>query len=364
MTSLVASRIVAGRRRLGMTQRALAQSAGVSRQAIGAIESGRTQPSVAVGLAMARALDTSVERLFGGESEASLEVATTDATLARGQRVAVAAIGGHIAVRRLGAMHIGECAPAIVSSATGARAQLRALGTGPSLERTVFLTGCDVGFGLLARYVTATSKDVHGFWFPASNRDAIAALRNGQAHIAAVHGPDASPDRLARRLGKRTTLGKTVQLQFAAFEEGWLFGAGNPLSFRGARDLLRRGVRFVNRPVGSGARELLDAELCRLHVDPQKVPGYEHELSGHLDVSRAIAHGFVDVAVGIASAARIFGLGFLPLRRECCTLVMPRTALQHAGVAATIETLRTASYRHDLEALGPYDTNQIGEELS
>jgi len=314
-------------------------------------------------LAIAHALETSVEGLFGAESPGSIEVGGANGALLSGQRVAVAAIGGRLAVRRLEATQIGECAPAIVSSATGARTQLQPLGTGPSLERTVFLTGCDVGFGLLARYVTVTARDARGFWFPANNRDAIAALRSGHAHIAAVHGPD-SPVNLARALGRRTTLSDVVQLQFATFEEGWLLAAGNPLRLSGARDLLRRDVRFVNRPVGSGARELLDAELLREGVDPSDVLGYGAELAGHLDVGRAIAQGFADAAIGIASAAQIFGLDFVALRRERCTLLIPRTAMTHPGVVATIEALRTAAYRRDLEALGPYDTGHIGERIA
>ncbi len=45
----------------GLSQRALADGAGITRQAVGAIETGRMQPSVGIALALARVLGTTVE---------------------------------------------------------------------------------------------------------------------------------------------------------------------------------------------------------------------------------------------------------------------------------------------------------------
>jgi putative transcriptional regulator len=52
------------RRRGDMTQQALAEAAGVSRQSIISIESGKYRPSVELALRLARALDAGVEDLF------------------------------------------------------------------------------------------------------------------------------------------------------------------------------------------------------------------------------------------------------------------------------------------------------------
>ncbi len=53
----------------GLTQSVLAERAAISRQALGAIESGAYQPGVAVALSLARELGESVESLFGEEAE-------------------------------------------------------------------------------------------------------------------------------------------------------------------------------------------------------------------------------------------------------------------------------------------------------
>src|SRR5260370_17464064 len=56
----------------GLTQDELARRAGLSRQALGAIESGAYQPGVVAALALARELGDSVEALFGSAGEPSL----------------------------------------------------------------------------------------------------------------------------------------------------------------------------------------------------------------------------------------------------------------------------------------------------
>src|ERR1700689_3381123 len=54
----------------GHSQGDLARAAGITRQAISGIESGRWSPSLDVALALARVLDSSVEDLFGEPAEA------------------------------------------------------------------------------------------------------------------------------------------------------------------------------------------------------------------------------------------------------------------------------------------------------
>ncbi|HEX6420566.1 MAG TPA: helix-turn-helix domain-containing protein, partial [Acidimicrobiales bacterium] len=58
-------RIRALRAARGLSQRDLSERAGVSRQLVGAVEAGRHVPNVRAALALARALEVPVERLFG-----------------------------------------------------------------------------------------------------------------------------------------------------------------------------------------------------------------------------------------------------------------------------------------------------------
>ncbi|MDM8268652.1 helix-turn-helix transcriptional regulator [Barnesiella viscericola] len=63
------NRIRAERAELRMTQQALAEATGVSRQTINAIETGRFVPSTVLALKIARVFQTSVERIFQLESD-------------------------------------------------------------------------------------------------------------------------------------------------------------------------------------------------------------------------------------------------------------------------------------------------------
>src|SRR5258708_29910752 len=88
----------------GLSQTALARQAGISRQALSAIESGTYQPGVAVALKLAHELGETVEGLFGKE-EAQLERLAASwagrrgpapASAAGRQRVALARVGGRL----------------------------------------------------------------------------------------------------------------------------------------------------------------------------------------------------------------------------------------------------------------------------
>jgi putative molybdopterin biosynthesis protein len=327
MARIIAKRLESVRRARGLSQRALSEAAGITRQAVGAIESGRMQPSVGIALGLARALGTTVEELFGNQEEPELPAA----------RVAVGTVGARTVSHALDRDHL-----AIEPSHT--------------IASTVFVAGCDVAVGLLSRHAMACSRDVHAVWLSMTNRAALDALAKGNVHAAVVHG-DVDGARLR-------ALGDLLRLEVATTEEGWLVASGNPLRLRGAADLVRGRMRFVNRPGGAGARRLLDEQLRRAKIDPRRILGYGLELAGQLDAGRAIAQGFADAAVGAASVARVFGLDFLPLREERCTLLIPRTYARDAGVKALLDALRSSAYRRDLDALDSYVTDRTGEAMA
>jgi putative molybdopterin biosynthesis protein len=327
MAKIDASRLETLRRNRGLSQRTLSEAAGITRQAVGAIERGRMQPSVGIALGLARALGTTVEELFGPSAEPPQQP----------QRFASATIAGRTVAHALDEDHL-------------------AIEPSESPVPNVFLAGCDLAVGLLSRHATARSRNSRVLWLPMTNRAALGALARGEVHAAVVHG-DVTPEQ-ARRMGE------FVRFELATTEAGWLVGHGNPLGLRGAADFTRTKARLANRPAGAGARRLLDEQLRQAKVDPRRVGGYDRELAGQLDAGRAIAQGFADTAVGMASVARVFGLQFLPLRAERCSLLVPRAALRTPEIRAVLDALRSTSYRRDLEALNSYDVTRTGEQFT
>jgi putative molybdopterin biosynthesis protein len=326
VANIDATRVEMLRRGRGLSQRELAGAAGITRQAVGTIESGRTQPSVGIALSLARALGTTVEELFAARSEAAPPPA----------RTAAATIGSRTIVHSLRQDHL-------------------AIEPGETPVPNVFVAGCDPAVGLLSRHAMARSRHLRVLWLPMTNRAALDALARGELHAAVVHG-DVTPQQ-ARRMGEFT------RFELATTESGWLVGHGNPLGLRGAADLKRTKARLANRPAGAGARRLLDEHLRRANVDPRGVAGYGRELAGQLDAGRAIVQGFADAAVGTASVASVFDLQFMPLCEERCVLLVPHAAVRTSEVRALLDALRSAPYRRDLEATRSYDVTRTGEQL-
>src|SRR5581483_11799912 len=86
----------------GLSQQQLAGMAGVSRQAVSAVESGHSDPSLRVALVLARALGMTIEELFGpGEPADPVQARPIAQSVAgagqpgfaEGSRVALAAVG-------------------------------------------------------------------------------------------------------------------------------------------------------------------------------------------------------------------------------------------------------------------------------
>ena len=71
-------------------------------------------------------------------------------------------------------------------------------------------------------------------------------------------------------------------------DQGLLVAPGNPLGLTGVDDLVRPGLRYVNRQRGAGTRVLLDHELGRRGIDPAGVGGYSREEHTHLGVAAAV----------------------------------------------------------------------------
>ncbi len=324
MSRIVASKLGALRAQRGLTQSALAQAAGITRQAVGAIENGRVQPSVGIALALSRALGASVEDAFG-------ETGDPAAT----ERVARATIDGKTIVHSLGAEHLF-------------------VEPSQSAFPNVFVAGCDIAVGLLSRHASLAVPHMRVLWLTMTNRQALAELRRGRVHAAVLHGD-------ARSAAKGSGY---QRFELAITQEGWLVARDNPHAFRGASDLASKRLRLVNRPAGAGARYLLDEQLRRARIDPLRVSGYDRNVPGQLDAGRAVAQGFADVAVGMASVAQLYDLGFIALREERCALVVRSGSERSPEVRVLLDALRSQAYRRDVQALDAYDVTRTGERIA
>jgi len=195
-----------------------------------------------------------------------------------------------------------------------------------------------------------------------SSQEAAAALHDGACDIAGFHVPlgafeARAWDSYARWLDPQ----EHVLIDITKRRQGLMLPAGNPKKLYDLGDLVRPGVRFINRQRGSGTRFLLDCLLEQAGVDPARIVGYEQAEFTHAAVAAFVGSGMADAAFGLETPARHFKLEFIPLANERYFLTCRRTALDHPGVQQLLAVLRTEDFRAEVDRLPGYDARRCGQ---
>jgi putative molybdopterin biosynthesis protein len=360
------------RRRLsGFSQKQLGEMAGITRQAVCALEAGQYSPATSVALQLARVLRCRVEDLFSLKSDGEMveaEVLGPQSPDVKSGRVQLAQVGERLLVRPLDGSgeltSLSATADGVIvgSEPRKSRVKVRLLTNRGVIVQKIVVAGCDPAMFLAAQHLSKRDKESLVPCLMGSSA-ALAALKRGEAHVAGVHLLDEQLQawnlpRLQNKLAGIDCLAVT----FAHWEAGLMVSKGNPNKIRCVADLSRRGVAMVNREIGSGARQLLDRQLKLEGIHPNKLNGYKDEVFSHLEVAWRIKAGLADGGIGIRAAAAIFGIDFVPLRRERYDLIIPRIHYDTLpGVKAMLDTVVSGSFRAELEALGGYDTGDSGK---
>jgi putative molybdopterin biosynthesis protein len=94
------------------------------------------------------------------------------------------------------------------------------------------------------------------------------------------------------------------------------------------------------------------------------VAGYQTIAHGHLAAAYAVDAGEAECCIATRSAARIFGLDFVPLQSERYDLVLRRSVLELPSMQGFLDVLQTAVLRRKLELLAGYDPSHTGQIVS
>ncbi len=353
-----------------LTQTELARRAGMSRQALGAIESGAYHPGVAIAIRLARELGASVESLFGeidDETSTLIDASWFDDERlppARSQsRVALARVGGKVVAVAQPAAHLTLVpAAGVLQRARRHRADVATFQLPDEIDSTILMAGCDPAVAILVDWLARRRSPVHAVALACSSREALRAVVDGRAHVAGVHLRDQKSGEynlapIRRALGHH----RSMVVNFARWELGLATAPGNPLAIRGFADLERSGLRIVNREDGSGARSALDQALGELGLKSERIAGYQFEVGGHLEVAAAIAAGLADAGVTIRLGADAYGLHFLPHRDERYDLVIMEREAESAPIKAMLDALNSRRFAREISQLCAYDTTQMGQ---
>ncbi len=201
----------------------------------------------------------------------------------------------------------------------------------------------------------------------AGSMDALRSLAEGRCLVAGFHVPPLEVGHQLFAAGLKPLLrpGRHKLIGCMRRTQGLMLAKGNPLGLFRLADLPVQGARFVQRQPGSGTRLLTDHLRGVEGIDDtawQSCAGSVED--SHVAVAAAVASGLGDAGIGIESAARAFGLGFVPLVEEDYFLVCLADTLEHPAVQLLRRALASPAWPHALAELPGYAAHQAGDVLS
>ncbi len=326
------------RQERGLTQTELAGRAGVSRQLVAAVETGRNAPSVDAALRLARALNISVEELFG--EPAPRLVPAVDDRLPDGAALRVVRVADQLVGSRLADHGIAGAGWARADG-VWERGRLR-LFPGAHTEGLA-VAGCEPAFGI-AEQMLAGLGTQSLVAIPAPTGRALAALKLGRVHAAVVHD-------LPERLPAPDEAVKRIHVA------RWQVGLGVPGELdRDLEAILLEGVPVVQRDPSASVQQALRRACQAIGAPP---PPVEALAAGHLESARLAA---IRARPGLATeaAARAFGLRFLPFEEHVVELWLGEHSFGHPGAEPLLDLLASAAFTTRVAGYGGYDLAGCG----
>ena len=361
------------RERLGLSQHALAEVVGVSRQAIIAIEASRQVPSTSLALQLARALRCGVEEIFSLSASEGLSVRLAPperpsgppdrGERSDGTRVAVGEVDGRWIAHPLPADPTLAADGIVARGITNRTAIVRPLVALDQLRGNVLVSGCAPVLASLAQRVGRRSADARATWLPAGSKRSLDLLEAGLVHVAGVHfaGGGAGEDNV-EVVRRRFAGQRMLVINLIRWRQGLVVPPGNPLAVRTAAALLRPGIKLARREEGAAAHKLLATLLAREGVEKPVLSG--PLAGGHAEVAQLVRCGAADVGVAIEGVALAHGLDFVPLTEERFDLVVRAEAAETVPVSRLLDTLDDEAFRTEVAHLPGYDVGIVGHVIT
>jgi len=229
------------------------------------------------------------------------------------------------------------------------------------IDRTIVHIGShDLCLDVLSQYLADAGRRFSSA--NAGSLGGLTALRRGDAHLAGSHLLDpVTGEYNISYVEKYLPDVPVVLLTFMHREQGLIVASGNPRGIKGLADLVRDDVRYINRQRGAGTRILLDYNLKKLGIEPERIKGYRREEYTHLAVAVAVQSGVVDCGLGIAAAAHALNLDFIPFEKERYDLVIPRIHYESDLMRPLLDLIHGPNLRRVVADLHGYDTTHMGD---
>jgi len=231
------------------------------------------------------------------------------------------------------------------------------------IDRTIFCIGShDMTLDLLAQFLADYDRRLASA--NVGSQGGLVALQRGEAHLAGSHLLDPESGEFNIPYLPKFLPGVPVRvIALVGRAQGLLVRKGNPKGIHDVDDLVRGGVRFVNRQRGAGTRVLLDYQLKLRGLPAEAIQGYNEEEYTHLGVAAAVASDRSDCGLGIAAAAQALGLDFIPLFQERYDLVIPKGHAESALLSPLFTILNDPAFRQAVSKMPGYDVSVMGKVI-
>jgi molybdate transport repressor ModE-like protein len=224
--------------------------------------------------------------------------------------------------------------------------------------------GLEILVGLMRRERSFTYEIVR-----VGSSGGLSAIMLGEADVAGVHLLDEETGEYNTPFLRRYWIADRAALIRGYIRDiGLIVPKDNPKNIQSIQDLLRRGVRMVNRTLGSGTRALQDMLLRRavekrglkFNEVVKRINGYSVEVHTHTEVAKAVAEGKADVGFGVKYAANIYGLDFIPITQEYFDFVAEETRLRKPLLKLFMEKLASKEFKNEAEKTGLHTLDNTG----
>ncbi|WP_436643513.1 substrate-binding domain-containing protein [Microbaculum sp. FT89] len=188
--------------------------------------------------------------------------------------------------------------------------------------------------------------------------DGIERFGRREALFCGMHIPEDGAQEWNRgRVSVRFPAMPVVLVEWAWRERGLIVASDNPLGIDGIEAL--KGRRFVPRQAEAGAQHLFLDLIAAAGVSESDLTMGPAARTEH-DVAISILNGRADAGLGIASVAREYRLGFVPLMRERFDILVWRRSWFEQPFQALAGVCGSQAFRDKAAELGGYDISGFG----
>ncbi|HJU17697.1 MAG TPA: molybdopterin biosynthesis protein [Stellaceae bacterium] len=238
-------------------------------------------------------------------------------------------------------------APHVAIVPAGSEVAVTLIGAGHRLADLVVIGSQCVGLDLLVGHLLRAGLAVKAL--AVGSMGGLAAAKRGECDVAGIHLMDPASGEYNRPFldeGLELIPGY-LRLQGIVFRPGDARFAGRAAAPAIAAAASDPDCLMINRNSGSGTRILIDRLLAGA-----RPAGYAHQTRSHNAVALAVAQNRADWGVAIATVARQYGLGFVPLGPEHYDFIVPKARLAREPVRRFIALLEEPEVRARLAELG------------